>query len=111
MHWVNDLSASGPPEFATCAITELGFVRVIGQAPQYDFTVTQARELLLRIKAEAAAHFTFISDDHDASRLPGWVKTPKQTTDGHLVQLARANGTMLATFDRGIPGAFLVPDS
>jgi hypothetical protein len=37
------------------------------------------------------------------------VKTPKQTTDGHLVQLAKANGAILATLNAGIPGAFLIP--
>jgi hypothetical protein len=38
-----------------------------------------------------------------------WVKTVKQTTDGHLAQLAKANGAILATLDRGIPGAFQIP--
>jgi hypothetical protein len=38
-----------------------------------------------------------------------WVKTVKQTTDGHLAQLAKANGAILATLDRGIPGAFHIP--
>jgi hypothetical protein len=53
----------------------------------------------------------FIPDDHDVSQLPGWVKTPKQITDGHLAQLAKANGAMLATLDAGIPKAFLIPRS
>ena len=107
--WVSKLAANGPPELATCAITELGFVRVIAQAPQYGFTVAQARQLLLEIKANAVANFIFISDDHDISQLPRWVKTPKQTTDGHLARLARAHGAILASFDRGIRGALLVP--
>ena len=34
----------------TCSITELGFVRVLAQAPQYGFTVAHARALLLRLK-------------------------------------------------------------
>jgi len=38
-----------------------------------------------------------------------WVKTPKQITDGHLAQLAKANGAILATLDGRIPGAFLIP--
>jgi hypothetical protein len=50
-----------------------------------------------------------IADTHDISHLPEWVKTPKQITDGHLLQLARANGAVLATLDRRIPGAFLIP--
>jgi predicted nucleic acid-binding protein len=97
------------PPLATCSITELGFVRVLAQAPAYGFTVAQARTLLLRLKKARALPFTFIPDGHDVSHLPAWVKTPKQTTDGHLVQLAGANGAVLATLDERIPGAYLIP--
>lgn len=107
--WLNGLAKKGTPEFATCSITELGFVRVVVQAPQYGLTVAEAGQLLLRIKQGPGVRFTFIADDHGIAQLPAWVKTAKQTTDGHLAQLARANGATLATFDRGIPGAFLVP--
>ncbi|HLV96926.1 MAG TPA: hypothetical protein VKS44_17165, partial [Candidatus Acidoferrales bacterium] len=37
--WVEHLGASGVPEMATCSITELGFVRVLGQAQQYGSSV------------------------------------------------------------------------
>ncbi len=49
--WVRRLAAKGTPELATCSITELGFVRVLAQAPQYGFTVGQACNLLQRLKA------------------------------------------------------------
>ena len=107
--WVRALSAKGTPELATCAITELGFVRVLAQASQYGFTIAHARALLLSLRTSGGARFTFIPDDHDVSRLPAWVKTPRQTTDGHLAQLAKANAGILATLDGKIPGAFLVP--
>jgi predicted nucleic acid-binding protein len=103
------LFRNGTTELATCAITELGFVRVLAQAPQYRFTVAQARDLLLRLKKADVAKFTFIVDHHDVTHLPNWVKTPKQVTDGHLLELAKANGAALATLDRGIPGAILIP--
>ena len=109
-NWVRDLGAAEPLELATCSITEIGFVRIVAQTPQYAFDVSEARILLLRLKARHGEVFTFIADDHDASRLPGWVKGPKQVTDGHLVQLAKANAAVLATLDRGIPGAFLIPE-
>jgi len=96
-------------ELATCSITELGFVRVLTQAPQYGFAVSQARELLVRLKGAGVLKFTFILDDHDISQLPSWVKTGRQTSDGHLSQLAKANGAILATLDRGITRAFLIP--
>lgn len=107
--WVHYLISSGTPELATCSITELGFIRVLSQAPQYEFSVAQARTSLLRLKKANQLKFTFIPDDHDVSSLPAWVKTAKQTTDGHLSQLAKAKGAVFATLDRGIPGAFLVP--
>jgi len=105
--WVHTSIAKGTVELATCSITELGFVRILVQAPQYGFAVSQARDLLLQLKAASA--LTFISDDHDISHLPAWVKTAKQTTDGHLAQLAKAKGAILATLDNRIPRAFQIP--
>lgn len=110
-NWVRVLASKGAPELATCSITELGFVRVLAQSPQYGFTVVHARTLLLRLKTEKALKFTFISDDHDVSHLPGWVKTSKQATDGHLAQLSKANDSILATLDGRIPKAFLIPQN
>lgn len=96
------------PPLATCSITELGFTRVLAQAPAYGLTVTESRALLLQLKRAKALSFTFISDDQDVSHLPAWVKSPGQITDGHLVELAAANGAVLATLDTRIPGAHLV---
>ena len=96
------------PPLATCAITELGFVRVLAQAPDYAFTVTQARTALLRLKRTRVLPFTFIVDDRDISHLPAWAKAPKQTTDAHLLELATAHSAILATLDRRIPGAYLI---
>ncbi|HEV2387071.1 MAG TPA: PIN domain-containing protein [Candidatus Acidoferrales bacterium] len=107
--WVQALASRGALEVVTCSITELGFVRVLAQASEYGLTVSQARSVLARLKAEGDLKFSFIADDHDASRLPGWAKTPRQTTDGHLAELARAHGATLATLDRRIPGAHLIP--
>ena len=107
--WVHTQASRGVLELATCSITELGFVRVVAQAPQYGFTIANARILLLRLKTGNSPKFTFIPDDHDVSHIPAWVKTAKQTTDGHLVQLAKAKSSILATLDEKIPGAFLIP--
>ena len=109
--WVKRLGASGVSELATCSITELGFVRVLGQAQQYGSSVAQARELLLKLKNSNGMRWIFIPDNHDISRLPRWVRTPKQTTDGHLAELTRANDAVLATLDRRIPRAFVIPQS
>lgn len=107
--WLRALTSKGSVEFATCSITELGFIRILAQAPQYGFTVADARNLLLRLKAGKTPKFLFIADDHDVSHIGAWVKTAKQTTDGHLAQLAKAKGLILATFDERIPGAYVIP--
>jgi uncharacterized protein len=95
--------------FVTCSITELGFVRVLGNVRNYGMNVAQARSLLMELKAWKSLPLNFISDGNDISSLPKWVRSPAQTTDGHLLELASANGAVLATLDAGIPGAFLIP--
>ncbi|HEY1271383.1 MAG TPA: PIN domain-containing protein [Terriglobales bacterium] len=104
--WVQ---SSSSPRLASCSITELGFVRVLAQAPAYGFTVTQARTLLLRLKEARTSRLEFIADAHDVSHLPAWAKMPKQITDGHLSRLARSNGAILATLDESNPDSFLIP--
>jgi hypothetical protein len=69
----------------------------------------QARSLLLQLKKSTIVTLTFVQDSHDISHLPAWVKTAKQTTDGHLLQLASANGAVLATLDEKIPRAYSIP--
>jgi hypothetical protein len=70
--WVRALTLKGALDLTTCSITELGFVRVLAQAPLYGFSVAQARSLLLRLKASDVLRFTFIPDDHDVSHIPSW---------------------------------------
>jgi hypothetical protein len=104
--WVQ---SNGSLSLASCSITELGFLRLLAQAPAYGFAVAQARSLLLRLKEARTCPLAFIPDAHDVSHLPGWVKTPKRITDGHLSGLAKANGALLATLDENIPGSYLIP--
>ncbi len=105
--WVGALPRRA--QLMTCPITELGFVRVLSQVPQFGLTVAQARDVLARIKTSEIIQFSFLDDSRDASRLPSWVKSPKQITDGHLVELATSAGLLLATLDQGIPDAFVIP--
>ncbi len=109
-HWVKALASNGVPDFATCSITELGFVRVLAQTPQYGITVAQGKDLLSRMKARRVVNFTFLADAHGISELPPWVKSPKQITDGHLLELAKAHAGVLATLDERIPRAMLIPE-
>jgi predicted nucleic acid-binding protein len=106
IRWVKSQSSA---IFASCSITELGFVRVASQTPTYGLTVAEARTELIRIKQLPELSWEFLQDGQDISQLPLWVKTGGQTTDGHLVQLAAAHGAVLATFDSKIPGAYPIP--
>ena len=103
------MQSQNSPNLASCSITELGFVRVLAQAPAYGFTVSQARVLLLRLKQARTSLLKFVPDEHDVSHLPAWVRAPKQITDGHLSKLAAANAAVLATLDENIPGSYLIP--
>lgn len=109
-HWVKALASNGAPEFATCSITELGFVRVLAQTPQYGMTVAQGKDLLSLMKTSQVLKFTFLTDGHGIAELPRWVSLPKQITDGHLLELAKAHGGVLATLDERIPRAMLIPE-
>jgi len=105
--WFQDLRR-GEHELVTSTITELGFVRVLA-LPQYGLSVAESKASLLQLKSSSRIGFTFVADALDASQLPKWVRAPKQITDGHLVQLAEAHEAVLATLDRSIPGAYLIP--
>lgn len=93
---------------ATCAITELGFVRVSVQAGlQPD--VAAARTAFARMRRSSPVKFELVEDRLGADRLPVYVKRAAQLTDGHLLELAKGHGALLATLDNGIPGAFRIP--
>jgi toxin-antitoxin system PIN domain toxin len=94
----------------TCAITELGFVRVSVQAGlQPD--VAAARSALAKMKKSSPVKFEFHADALGIDRLPADVKRPADLTDAHLLELAKNDGASLATLDGRIPGALVVPGS
>lgn len=103
--WVKSLK--GTDRVATCAITELGFVRIAPQA-RLSPDVIGARDLLARLLRSRKPRFVRIADDLGADALPAWVRAPARTTDGHLVALASAHAGRLATLDEGIPGAVVI---
>ena len=92
----------------TCAITELGFVRVSVQAGlQSD--VAAARKALAALKSTSPVPFELLGDSLGVDRLPTFAKTPARLTDGHLLDLAREHHAQFATLDLEIPGAMLLP--
>ena len=93
--------------FATCAITELGFVRVSVQAGLQPDVAT-ATKALAALKASSPVPIELWPDDLGVDKLPRYVKKPTQLTDGHLLELARVNGAQFVTLDSDIPEAMLV---
>lgn len=108
--WVAGLQRLGRPVLLTSAITELDFVRVAAQPALFGVSVEEAGTLLQRLKRAKVVAFQFIPDGLGADALPGWVRRSDQTTDGHLLELARRNAAELATLDKGLRDAFLLPE-
>jgi len=109
--WVSQLDTQCGRDstvFATCPITELGFVRVGSGKAAYAESVDAAREDLEDLKSSMGV--VFVPGDLPARHLPEWVRKSEQTTDGYLLALAKAHDGSLATLDRFIPGAVLIPE-
>jgi hypothetical protein len=61
------------------------------------------------IKESSHIPFICIHDTLGADRLTPNVMGTKQTADGHLLELATESSMLLATLDKGIPWAFVIP--
>ena len=97
-----------PGDFAACALTELGYIRVLNAV--YGVTVTTAKQQLRSLKSSPSVIF-WREAESPVDVLPTWVTKHNQTSDGYLCALAKRHGAKLATFDTGIkdPAAFLIP--
>jgi len=91
--------------FHSCAITELGFIRV--SMIRYHYTREMAENALALIKRDITGYI----DTLPPPRLATWANKHSETTDSYLCQLAAANGMKLATFDHNIkdPAVCLIP--
>ncbi len=101
--WFRGRSGRG---WATCPVTQAGFVRVSSNSRAIPSAVTprEALELLSRM-ATHAGH-TFWADDVDLATSPlisrDRLISTQQVTDAHILAVAASHGGVLATFDRGI---------
>ncbi|NJL26657.1 MAG: PIN domain-containing protein [Thermoanaerobaculia bacterium] len=92
--------------WATCSVTQSGFVRVSSNKAVLPEAKTPHEALFLLRRIVALPHHVFWVDDvslasseHvDASRLLGY----RQVTDAHLLALALRHGGRLATLDAGV---------
>ena len=100
------LGRPGAVPFATCPVTQAGFIRVSsnGKAVPAAKSPREAQALLRRI-TELPGH-VFWPDDIDLARdaRVAWdrVGGHAQVTDAHLLAVALRRGGRLATLDRGI---------
>ncbi|MDP9444494.1 MAG: type II toxin-antitoxin system VapC family toxin [Actinomycetota bacterium] len=100
--WLDDEISTG---WASCPITENGFVRVLSQ-PRYPSPVSPSEAIELLGRARSSRHHAFWPCDIsllepeivDRSRLHG----PRQVTDSYLVALAVAHAGRFVTFDRSL---------
>lgn len=107
IRWFASLLGS-EARLGTCAITEVGFVRVSIQAG-FENNAPDASETLRGLKNSSRIPFDLISDSLGADHLPPYALGAKQVTDGHLLALAKEFSMQLATMDKSIPGAYLIP--
>lgn len=99
--------------WASCAITQNGFVRIISR-PRYPNPITPNHAVDLLRRATRARHHRFwtgaVSIVDPAVVDPSRVHSSKHVTDAYLLALAVANSGRFVTFDQSIalttvPGA------
>jgi toxin-antitoxin system PIN domain toxin len=100
--WAANRSAG----WASCPITQNGFVRILSQ-PSYPGARSTAEAMRLLELFAAQGDHAFWGDDIsllDQQRF-NWnhILGPKQLTDIYVLGVAVKNGGRLATFDRAIP--------
>lgn len=97
----------GPGGFATCAITQAGFVRVLTQQSLYTpdpIRLSEAEFSLGTFLQNTRHRFWPMDIDYleATSRFEGRAYGHKQVTDGYLLGLAIHHKAVLATMDRRI---------
>jgi hypothetical protein len=101
--WFRSDVAAG---WASCAVTQMGFVRIISQ-PRYGRSLTTNEAIGRLAVAAATEHHQFWPCDvalTDAAVVDrGRVLGPKQVTDVYLLALAVSRGGRFVTLDRSVP--------
>lgn len=99
--------AKGKSAWATCPITENGFIRIASHPsyPNSPGRASIAADLLREFRRRSGHHFwpdaVSLTDETIFRLAP--VLSANQTTDVYLLGLAVKHGGKLATFDRSIP--------
>lgn len=107
--WVASVSAEGEDTLLTSAIPQMSFVRVSMQRSGGQIMPQSVGEHLHRMLAALGSKHRFLPDDQTGFLWPAWCQSASRTTDAHLLALAEKHHARLATLDRSIPGAFVIP--
>jgi uncharacterized protein len=104
LHWFNEIRDAG---WATCSITEAGFVRVSSNAKVIPGARSPREAIQLLGEIQRVPGHEFWADDVSLIGPEGGVFDRvvgyRQITDAHLLSLAIRREGVLSTFDRGIP--------
>lgn len=94
-------------KWASCAITQLGFVRISATSGVFSRTLTPQQALVALSALCRDRQHRFLAElpsllDGDFSTLQG----PRQTTDAYLLALAQHHDCVLLTLDKRLAAAF-----
>ncbi|MBE2202908.1 MAG: PIN domain-containing protein [Chthoniobacterales bacterium] len=104
VRWIAGRKKVRNAKLFTSPIPEIGFVRVSIQRSSRQITVSQAADVLRGMLKSLGAIHQFLPDDLTGTEWPAWCASATNTTDAHLLELAKRHGLHLATLDAGIPG-------
>ena len=94
------------PVWASCPITQNGFIRIISQSA-YPGSISTSQAFSVLANAASSPRHRFWPDDinllDDSLIDPNFVHGPKQVTDIYLLALAVKNNGRLVALDRAIP--------
>ena len=97
---------NGSNGWATCPMTQSGFVRVSGQPAAVKTLIPMHSAMTLLEANLKSSHHHFWAQDCDITLMQPEIKTrvlgPRQLSDAILLDLAIRNGGVLATFDSRI---------
>jgi predicted nucleic acid-binding protein len=108
--WIGLIKDDLDAIIVTSAIPQLGFVRVSMQRTGGQLPASDAAAVLLEMIESLGQRHAFLADDQPSTvDWQDWCNSSAKSTDAHFARLAERHGFRLATFDAGIPGAFLIP--
>lgn len=100
--WFNAIASGG---WATCPITQCGFVRVSSNANAVGAALTPNQPVSAMVRMTAHPRHVFWADDLAVGSIyfpAATLRGHQQVTDAYLLALCASRGGSLATFDTGI---------